>query len=321
MKFGTSTITDLKMFIVPALTFLVITGCSTSGRGTVSNYDTQVRADQTFSFYKEENGKNVRWDVNFDDGEISSIYKDGLRLPADEIKEYKDMIYNRLDLLQSKSHHITVDLSGFKSDMGKFKQDMKKLKEELKNQHFEFNFDNEEFKEGMKELSKELSRLKDKKIRIEFDSEKFRDEMEKLRKDIDIHVDINMDKLRDNLDEINIEMDKHKDELSNISIDLSGLDDAMSHLDENLANVKINLKGLDVKLRKLNEFIDDLRVEMVKDNLLKNKDDELNLDLSENSMKVNGKKVPKELFEKYKKMYEEYFDKELSDENHFRIIN
>lgn len=321
MESGTSTIRRLLLFIVPALIFLVITGCSTSKKGTISNYNTQTRADQTFSFYKEENGKNVRWDVNFDDGEISSIYKNGLRLPADEIKDYEGMIYHRLDKLQSKSHHITVDLNGFKSDMGKFKEDMKKLKEELKNQHFEFRFDNEEFKEGMKELSIELSRLKDKKIRIDFDSEKFRDEMEKLKKDIDIHVDIDMDKLKENLDNINIEMDKHRDQLSHITIDLSGLDEAMSHLDENLANVRINLKGLDVKLKKLNEFIDDLKEEMVKDNLLKDKDDELNLDLTENGMKVNGKEVPKELFEKYKKMYEEHFDKELSDDNHFRIIN
>lgn len=321
MKSGTFTIGRLPLLIIPVLILLVITGCSTSGQGTVSNYDTQNRADQTFSFYKDENGKNVRWDVNFDNGEISSIYKNGLRLPADEIKDYEDMIYHRLDKLQSKSHHITVDLSGFKSDMGKFKEDMKRLKEELKDQHFEFKFDNEEFKEGMNELSKELSRLKDKKIRIDFDSEKFRDEMEKLKKDIDIHVDIDMDNLNENLDKINDEMDKHRDELSHISIDLSGLDEAMSHLDENLANVKINLKGLDVKLKKLNEFIDELKEEMVEDKLLKNTDDELNLDLTENSMKVNGKEVPKELFEKYKKMYEEHFDKKLSDDNHFRIIN
>jgi hypothetical protein len=37
-------------------------------------------------------------------------------------------------------------------------------------------------------------------------------------------------------------------------------------------------------------------------------------------MKVNGKEVPHELFEKYKKMYEDHFDKELSDDNNFRII-
>ncbi len=38
-------------------------------------------------------------------------------------------------------------------------------------------------------------------------------------------------------------------------------------------------------------------------------------------MEVNGKKVSNELYEKYKKMYEEHFDKKLSDDEHFRIIN
>ena len=116
------------------------------------------------------------------------------------------------------------------------------------------------------------------------------------------------------------EMDKHRDELSHITIDLSGLDEAMSDLDENLAHIKINLSGLDVKLKNLNEFIDEVRSEMVKDKLIEDKDEDLNLDISENSMKVNGKEVPPELFKKYKKMYEDHFDEELSDDNHFRII-
>jgi len=321
MESGTFTIGRLTLLIIPALIFLVITGCSTSGQGTVSSYDTQTRADQTFSFYKEENGKNVRWDVNFEDGEISSIYKNGLRLPADEIKDYEDMIYHRLDKLQSKSHHITVDLSGFKSDMGRFKEDMKKLKEQMKNRHIEINFDKQEFKEEMKELSKELSKLKDKKIRIDFDSQKFRDEMDKLKKDIKINVDIDMEDLNENLEKMNDEMDKHRDELSHISIDLSGLDEAMSHLDENLASVKINLNGLDVKLKKLNEFIETIKEEMVKDNLIEDKDDEVNLDLSKNGMKVNGKEVPPELYKKYKKMYEEHFEKEISEDGHFMIVD
>ena len=321
MKTGIFTTGKLLLLLIPAVIFLIVSGCSTSNTGTVAKYDTNQRADQTFSFYKEEDGRNVRWDVNFDDGKISSVYKNGLRLPADEIKDYEGMIYHRLDKLQSRSHHITVDLSGFKSDMSSFKEDMRKLKEEMKNNHIEINFDNQEFKEEMKELSKELSKLKDKKIRIDFDSQKFRDEMEELKKDIKVHVDIDMDDLKENLDKMNDEMDKHRDELSHISIDLSGLDEAMSHLDENLANIKINLNGLDLKLEKLNEFIDNLKEEMVKDNLIEDKDDEVNLDLSKNSMKVNGKKVSPELFEKYKKMYEDYFDKDLSTEGHFRIIN
>ncbi len=321
MKQRVSTIKRISLLLIPAALLITAAGCSSSNQGTSLQSDLNKRADQTFSFYKDEDGKNVRWEVNFDDGEISSLYKNGERIPDNEIENYKEMIYHRLDKLQDKSHHISIDMSDFNSDMGRFKEDMQRLKEEMKDQKFEFNFDNEEFREGMKQLSKELSKLKDKKIKIEFDKDKFRDEMKKLKKDIDIHVDINMDELDKNLDKIDKEMDKHSKELSHITIDLSGLDDAMAHLHENLANVKINLKGLDVKLRKLNEFIDKIKAEMVKDNLVKNEDDELNLDLNENGMKVNGKEVPQELYEKYKKMYEEHFDKKLSGDNSFRITN
>ena len=87
-----------------------------------------------------------------------------------------------------------------------------------------------------------------------------------------------------------------------------------------MARVKINLDGLDSKLEKLNTFIDELKDEMIKDDLIQNKNEKLSLDLYKNGMEVNGKKVPEELFNKYKKMYKDYFDKELTDDNHFRII-
>ena len=119
---------------------------------------------------------------------------------------------------------------------------------------------------------------------------------------------------------MNDEMDKHRDELSHITIDLSGLDVAMSDLDKNLDHIKINLNGLDVKIKNLNEFIDKAKDEMVKDKLIKDKDELLNLDIYENGMKINGKEVPPELYEKYKKMYEDHFGETLSDDNHFRII-
>ncbi len=321
MKQRTSIVKKLSLLLIPAALFFIASGCSTANQGTSGQQDLNKRGDQTFSFYNDENGKNVRWEVNFEDGEISTLYKDGERIPDSEIEDYKDMVYHRLDKLHNKSHHISIDLTGFKSDMGKFKQDMEKLKEEMKGQKHEINFDTEEFREGMKELSKELSKLKDKKIRIDFDSDKFREEMQNLKKDLDIHVDINMDELDKNLEKMNEEMDKHREQLSHITIDLSGLDEAMAHLDENLANVKINLKGLDIKLKKLNEFIDKIKTEMVKDNLLKDKEDELSLDLNKNRMKVNGEEVSQELFEKYKKMYEEHFDKKLSEDNNFRIID
>jgi chromosome segregation ATPase len=314
------TISHLLNFFIPALIFLIISGCSTTSQETYTIPGKNSRAEQTFSFYKTENGKDVRWEVNFDKGEISSVFKDGQRVPDNEIDNYREMIYDKLNMLRDKSHHIVIDLSDFKMDMKKFKEDMKKMKKELKDKKFEFNFDNEDFKEGMKELSKELSKLKNKKIEIEFDTDKFKDEMEELKKDIDIDIHINKDDIRKNLDELNEEIQKHKDELKHIEIDLSGLDDIMSEIGKNSWKIKVNLHGLDAKLKKLTGFIDELKDEMIKDNLIKNKDEKLNLDLYENGMKVNGKKVKPELFEKYKKMYRDYFDKNLSGENHFRIV-
>jgi predicted nucleic acid-binding Zn-ribbon protein len=320
MKSGTFTMRKLPLLLITALVFFILSGCSTSNQGTVSKLDTNNRADQTFSFNNEENGKNVHWDVNFEDGEISSLYKDGQRIPDSEIDDYRDMIYHRLDKLHRKSHHISVDLSGFKSDMGKFKEDMQKLKEEFKDQKYEFKFDNEDFKKGMEELSKELSKLKDKKIRIDFDSDKFREEMDKVSKEIDVRVNIDMDDLKENLDKMNEEMERHRDEINHITIDLSGLDEAMSHLGENLGHLKINIDGLDTKVNKLNDFIDKLEDEMMKDNLIKDKNGKLDVNLDKNGMEVNGKQVSPELFKKYKKMYEDHFNKKLSDDNHFRIV-
>lgn len=321
MELRISTVKKLSLLLIPAALLIISTGCSSSNQGTSTDSDLNGRSDQTFSFYKDEDGRNVRWEVNFDNGRISSLYKDGQRLPDAEIGDYEDMIYHRLDRLHNESHSISIDLDGFHSDMGRFKQDMQKLKKEMKDQKFEFNFDGEEFREGMKQLSKELSKLKHKKIRIDFDSDKFREEMEQLKKNIDVHVDVNMEEMDKSLEQMNEEMDKHGENISHISIDLTGLDEAMAHLDENLANIKINLKGIDVKIKKLNEFIDKIKAEMVKDNLLKTTDEELNLDLHKDGMSVNGKEVPPELFEKYKKMYEEHFDKELSEDNNFRIID
>lgn len=311
---------QLQRLIIPLLILLTASGCSTSTQETYSNSNVTHRADQTFSFYKNEDGKDIRWEVNFKDGELSSVFKDGEKIPDNEIDNNRDMIYDRLDKVRDQSHHITIDLSSFKLDMKKFIEDMRKMKEELKNYKYNFNFDNEDFKKGMEELSKELSGLKNKKIEIKFDTDKFRDEMEKLKRDINIDIHINNDDLEKNIDKLNDEIQNHKDELNHIDIDLSGLNEMMSNLNHHSRQTDDNLKQLDENLKKLNEFTNELKEELKKDNLIENKNDKLDLDLNENGMIVNGKKVTGDLYEKYKKMYEELFNKKLTDDNHFRIV-
>ena len=131
---------------------------------------------------------------------------------------------------------------------------------------------------------------------------------------------LNMDDLKDNLEKMSHELAEHQDELCNIDINLSGLDEAMLKLNKNMGHVRIHLRDLDKKLEKLNGFIDDLKQELIKDNLIENESDKLELEISKDEMKVNGKEVPEELFKKYKKMYEDHFDKKLTDENRFRIV-
>jgi chromosome segregation ATPase len=308
------------LLFISALSLLIINGCSTSNQNTYAQLDKNNRADQTFSFYNNEDGKDIRWDVNFNDGKISSVFKNGERIPDNEIDNYSDMIYDRLDDLQDQSHHISIDLSGMKSGMKQFKDDMKKMKEELKSHHYEFNFDNEEFNNEMKKLSEELSNLKNKKIEIHFDADKFRKDMEKLKDEIKVDIHIDKDALRKNLDDLDEEIEKHQDELSHIDIDLSGLDDVLSDLGKNMGEIKIKLHKASAELKKLDGFIDKIKDEMFKDGLIKDKNEKLNLEISNSSMEVNGKKVSEDLYKKYKKMYEDYFDKKLSGENQFKII-
>jgi len=320
MKKNIFTIKQLPLLFLSGFVLFLISGCSTSNQETFSTSYTNHRADQTFSFYKNEDGKDVKWEVNFTDGDISSLFRDGERIPDKEIDNYRDMIYDRLDKLQDQSHHITIDLSGFKSDMKKFKDDMNRMKQELKNYKFDFNFDNEDFKKGMDELSKELSGLNNKKIEIEFDTDKFRDEMEKLKHDINIDIHIKKDDLEKNIDKLNEEIQNHKDELNHIEIDLSGLDEMMSNFNRHSRQIDNNLKQLNENLKKLNEFTDELKAEMKKDNLINNETHKLDLDLNENGMIVNGKKVTGILYEKYKKMYEDHFNEKLTGDNHFKIV-
>ncbi len=309
----------IGVLFIPAFSFLILTGCSSSNQGTNAQFDKNNRAEQTFSFYKDENGKDVKWEVNFNEGKISSVFKDGERIPDNEIDNYSDMIYDRINELQDQSHHISIDLSGMESGMKQFKKDMEKLKIELKDHKGEFNFDNEEFRKGMDELSKELSKLKDKKIEIHIDTDKIKKDIDKLKDEIKVHIHFDKDTLRKNLDDLNEEMQKHHDELNNIDIDLSGLDEYLADLGDNLGNIDINLDKADSELKKLDIFVDELKDEMIKDGLIKDKSEKLDLDISENRMEVNGNKVNDELYKKYKKMYEDYFDTQLSGKNHFRI--
>lgn len=177
----------MRSFILLLFTAFSFTSISCAGIQVDSlNKDSQ----KYLSFYETEDGETIHWEVNFDGDEITSIYKNGKRIPDELIDDYKDKIYEQLDEMRSGEKDFSlrmpviprgdfrIDIEEFKKDMEKFRDDFPKHKK-----YFEFHyFDDEGLKENLEELQKNLKKLHPEDFYIPFDSEKFREEMKELEK-------------------------------------------------------------------------------------------------------------------------------------------
>ncbi len=183
-------------------------------------------------------------------------------------------------------------------------------------------FDMDEFAEEMKELQKELGKFKSFKFHFEFDDEEFRAQMEDLKKELseldfeELHFKFDDEEFRMNMEELKKELNGKK---YSFHFDMENFKEEMRELKEELKHLDIDLDDLDIEVKKLDGFMDNLREELESDGLIDNKDDDFDLDLSNDEMLINGDPVPDELFKKYKDMYEEHFGKKL-DGDHNLII-
>ncbi|RJP65073.1 MAG: hypothetical protein C4539_13645 [Ignavibacteriales bacterium] len=325
---------------------LILFGCGSAHEVYHEKY-TMLDSDRgktSVSFETREDGEIIKWKAVFRDDELAALYKDSERIPKAEFNKYEDMIDYKLNKLRGEKRHFTFNFDGFDKEL--FKEKMKEFKKNFKMHKHEWDFDKQEFEGEMQKLKEELSKLKDIEINAEFDEDEFNKGMKELKRslkemkikipkihidmdgvrhsiripkhlcdddefaDIEIDIpDVHIDNLRDiDIPEINIpDID-----IPEINIDLSGLEESMEELEH-------NMKNLDVEMKELDAFVEEMKNEMVKDNLIKNADDEVKIKLSKEEMKVDGKKVSDELHKKYKDLYKKHFDKELDDDNHFNI--
>ncbi len=133
------------------------------------------------SFYETVDGERIHWEVNFFGDEITSIYKNGKRIPDDLADDYKHKVYDQLDEMRSGDREFNFHMplvvgENFHFDSEEFEKEMEELKkehEENKSHIYKFKFDEKEFKEQMEKLQKELKENlpKLKKFKFEFDIE------------------------------------------------------------------------------------------------------------------------------------------------------
>jgi chromosome segregation ATPase len=153
-----------------------------------------LRKDEAkyLSFYETVDGETVHWEVNFFGNEITSIYKNGNKIPDDLVADYKDKVYDQLDEMRygGKKYSFRMHFPAgedFEFDMDHLHKDLEEMRKNLPEhkEHFEFyHFDNEEFEKQMEELKKELEENKLDFYRLEFDEKEFREQMEKLQKEL-----------------------------------------------------------------------------------------------------------------------------------------
>jgi chromosome segregation ATPase len=308
--------------VVVLAALLSLSGCSSGIQQNTASNQTSFSGDKSFSFKNE--GSN--WRVDFEDDEISTLYKDGNRIPENEIEQHKQMIYEKLNGLKSDFKDLNGNVHRFHFDMDKLDEQMKKFKYDFDNDkfmHFKLEFDEEEFEKNMEKLEESLKDLKDKKIELYFDSEDFKENMKELEEnlkdlpvppippDVDLDVYMDMDQFKEGMKNFR-ESFKHFDfKFDSSEFDMSELRESMKDLKKNMKGLKIEMHGLKGEMKKLNSFLDELKSELVKDSYINSVEDEFKLEMDKNNTKVNDGYVTPQNHEQYKKLYKRHFDKEI----------
>jgi bla regulator protein blaR1 len=285
---------------------------------------------RNFNFHNDE----THWRGIEKDGKVIELYKDDVKVSQNNIGQYEDYILDTLKEIDEDMAEFEIDMKDFKIDMTKLKKDLSDLKIDINLEGLngiKEHFNSDEFHKEMKELKESLHKmkfefndewhnelkevLKNKEhwdIDLEhFKSDEFKHEMTELKheldqiKDLDIDFDFDKESFKESMKEL-------KENMKDFKID-------MSDLDIDLSNLKIDLKDLKVEMKKLKSFMKDLRKDLVSESYIDNSDEDFEMDLTNDYVTVNDKKLPDSLHKRYLAMYKKHFGKEL--EKDFRIHN
>jgi hypothetical protein len=152
MKFFTSTAKPkaATSYLFSILLAFVFTSISCAETPTDSlNKDSQ----KYLSFYEIVDGERIHWEANFFGDEITSIYKNGKRIPDDLAADYKDKVYDQLDDMRFGEKKFSFRMpvitgDEFHIDMDELHKELEEMKKDLPKhkEHFKFyQFDSEEF--------------------------------------------------------------------------------------------------------------------------------------------------------------------------------
>lgn len=280
------------------LTALVFGSCSSSyndeDAGWPDKYDNHSKRNVTF--YDD----GVKWKVKLEAGHIAELYRNNEMVPPDEIRQYKDYIYNTLDEIDNARDEYNSEMNEYNFDKEKFGAEMREMRKKLKDENFDIKFNDEEFREKLEEMSDKLKET--------FDSEEFKKNMAELKENLkshsQAHTNIHIPKIH--IPPVNVP-EFTMPEIVIPEIDVPDMD--FSGLEHSMSNFNKGIHSDNGRLTSFKKFMNDLKNKFEEDGLINSTNENFDMDFNARELYINGKKVPDNLFQKYKAMYEERFGK------------
>lgn len=293
-----------------------------------------VKGKKSFSYLQKENGKTKRFKAKMKNGVLTDLSIDGEKVPEEKLNSYKDDVEEAFKKVEDDDYFSHrrggIHISGDFFDSESFSADMEKIGEDI-----EKSFNSQEFKENMKEFSeqmeqfgKEFSRqfakgfdtkeykremnklrreIKDHEDDEDFDSEEYEDQMDRLERKMD-HMDLNI-----NLDGLrNLKNLKGLEHLKNLNIDMSGFEKGMKGFKE-------KMKVFGEKMKVFGKFMKEVKELLVDEKIISDIDDDIDLNIKKTGIYVNDEKQSDAVFQKVKKLYKKYYDKEFDGSFHIGI--
>ena len=316
------------------LSSFIIYSCNSSAKESVSKkseVDEQRDDDKVFTFHQNKNGKDNSWKAVFKDGELKELYKNGQKIPDENIEDYQDMVNEEIEGLQDSHRGFGKNSYHFNFDNG----NLDNLGENFGDMNFDNSdslFDSEQFHKNMDSLRNNMKKFHKMKFNFHFDTTAFNKGMRELKENLK-HLRINphvyvykdgfpgfdMEVFKEGMEKFKEEMKHNRIFDEDFHIDMKNFDHNMDKFKENMKNFDFNMKDFKKNMKKLNAFLKDLRHELVKDNLIKDEDDKFNMKFNSKEMIINGNKVSEDLLQKYKGIYKQHYGKDIDDE--FNINN
>lgn len=316
------------IYLLIVLSTISLSACSSSDETTKSSSAKLEDGKTSLTFSTMENGYPVNWKVFFDDNKITSLYRNGIKIPKNQIHDYEDMVFDELDKINNQRYtdgyadtyeddfadnNIDIHI-----DLDNLNENLERTAKELSKHKVKIEFDEEQFDKNMEKLKNELEKLKDLDIEINIDPERLEEDMKDLDKNLqNLRIDNrNFPFDEEKFNKCMKEMTKNmRAELftssKRLKVNMENFHNRMNGFRNNMMHFKYNMNDLKANLKKLDLFIKDLKAELVKDKIIDNENDDVEINFSNTGLEINEKRVPDEVFEKCKSLYKKHYGKEI----------